>query len=535
MPERFSSLKELHEKLWKKTRRKKGAKKRKTRKRKRKRKKTRRKKKKGGCFPNCFRKATRVVPESIVVSHAVNTGQYPTYGERNATTDITIQQAHNAAYDSITGRPNTPWSPSQFNMIRNREIDQHNDAVNNYINKYPQATPVSESARPISRGLWQPDIVYTTGIVPSGTGGGLFKGKSTISTNFESGNINHIKNVQRKKDVLVVLEIENEPYPKNTKKKYQNWFYFKSNDVQRKAMTYTIQNINVFGNDWEGFNVCYSYDNKNWKRIKTSFSKKNKTLTWKHRSTKKNVYFAYYPPYTTVMNNTLINKYKNRKGVKHIVLNKNIDTLLLGTGPLHIYIVARQHPGETIGSWMAEGFLKAYFSSKQRKVIEKTFTIYIIPMANPTGVKSGHWYTNKKGQNLNRSWRHNKTPETTAIKKLMNFGSEGILYLDLHGDEGASKHFITTCIEKKNTVRESFNKIMGKFCPNFQLKDYYKRKGHKVYGTMDCFDKKKTLTIEGAMKHPLYEHKTLQDEGIKIGEAIYKTITNKIGCVCIDN
>ena len=69
------------------------------------------------------------------------------------------------------------------------------------------------------------------------TGGGLFKGKSTISTNFESGNINHIKNVQRKKDVLVVLEIENEPYPKNTKRKYQNWFYFKSNDVQRKSMT----------------------------------------------------------------------------------------------------------------------------------------------------------------------------------------------------------------------------------------------------------------------------------------------------------
>ena len=122
------------------------------------------------------------------------------------------------------------------------------------------------------------------------TGGGLFKGKSTISTNFESGNINHIKNVQRKKDVLVVLEIENEPYPKNTKRKYQNWFYFKSNDVQRKYMTYPIQNINVFGNDWKGFNVCYSYDNKNWKRIKTSFLKKNKTLTWKHRSTKKNVY-----------------------------------------------------------------------------------------------------------------------------------------------------------------------------------------------------------------------------------------------------
>ena len=361
------------------------------------------------------------------------------------------------------------------------------------------------------------------------------RGKSTITTNFESGNINHIKNIQRKNDVNIILEIENEPYPSNTKKKYQNWFYFKSNDVQRKSITYTIQNIRIFDNDWRGFNVCYSYDNKNWKRIKTSFSKVNKTLTWKHKSTNKNVFFAYYPPYTTEMKNKLINKYKNRKNVKHILLNKNIDTLLLGSGPLHIYIVARQHPGETIGSWMAEGFLNAYFSSKQRKVVEKTFTIVVIPMANPSGVKSGHWYTNKKGQNLNRSWRHNKTPETTAIKKLINFGPEGILYLDLHGDEGASKHFITTCIEKKNTVRESFNKIMGKFCPNFQLKDYYKRKGHKVYGTMDCFDKKKTLTIEGAMKHPIYNHKTLQEEGIKIGEAIYKTITHKIGCVCIDN
>ena len=367
------------------------------------------------------------------------------------------------------------------------------------------------------------------------TGGGLFKGKSTISTNFESGNINHIKNVQRKKDVLVVLEIENEPYPKNTKRKYQNWFYFKSNDVQRKSMTYTIQNINVFGNDWKGFNVCYSYDNKNWKRIKTSFLKKNKTLTWKHRSTKKNVYFAYYPPYTTVMKQKMMMKYKNKKGAKAKTLGKSkVDALILGNGPLKIFIVARQHPGESIGSWMIEGFLKEYFSDVQRKVVQDVFTFYIIPMANPDGVKLGHWYTNKKGQNLNRSWRHNKTSETNAIKKLMT-EKKALLYLDLHGDEGASKHFITSCIESKNKVRKPFNNTMAKFCPNFQKEDYYKRHAHKVYGTMDCFDKERTLTIEGAMKHSLYKHKTIQDEGIKIGKAIYKTVISMQDHICIDN
>ena len=529
----------------KKTRRKKGGKKRKTRKRKKKRKKTRRKKRKGGCYPNCCRKATPVVPRSIVVGDVVNTGQYPSYAERAQRTHETIQRAYDQAYDQITGRALSPWTPHQFQMARQEAEREHNANVADYIHTYPAATPVSESARPIiPHGLQQPDRVYTPGIiaptviVPSGSftaGGGLFKGKSTISTNFESGNINHIKNVQRKKDVLVVLEIENEPYPKNTKRKYQNWFYFKSNDVQRKSMTYTIRNINIFGNDWKGFNVCYSYDNKNWKRIKTSFSKKNKTLTWKHRSTKKNVYFAYYPPYTTVMKQKMMMKYKNKKGVKAKTLGKSkVDALILGNGPLKIFIVARQHPGESIGSWMIEGFLKEYFSDVQRKVVQDVFTFYIIPMANPDGVKLGHWYTNKKGQNLNRSWRHNKTSETNDIKRLMT-EKKALLYLDLHGDEGASKHFITSCIESKNKVRKPFNNTMAKFCPNFQKEDYYKRHAHKVYGTMDCFDKERTLTIEGAMKHSLYKHKTIQDEGIKIGKAIYKTVICMQDHICIDN
>ena len=363
----------------------------------------------------------------------------------------------------------------------------------------------------------------------------MFGGGSTIISNFESGNINHIKNVQRKNDVNIILEIQDEPYPSNTKKKYQNWFYFKSNNVQRKSITYTIQNINIFGNDWKGFNVCYSYDNKNWKRIKTSFSKKKKTLTWKHKSTKKNVYYAYYPPYTTVMKQKLMNTYKNKKGVKAKTLGKSgVDMLILGNGPLNIFIVARQHPGESIGSWMIEGFLKEYFSNVQRKIIENIFTFYVIPMANPQGVKLGHWYTNKKGQNLNRSWRHNKTPEINDIKRLMT-EKKALLYLDLHGDEGASKHFITSCIESKNKVRKAFNDRMYKLCPHFQKEDYYKRHTHKVYGTMDCFDKEKTLTIEGAMKHPIYKHKTIQDEGIEIGKAIYKTIIFIQEHIFIDN
>ena len=109
------------------------------------------------------------------------------------------------------------------------------------------------------------------------------------------------------------------------------------------------------------------------------------------------------------------------------------------------------------------------------------------------------------------------------MKRLMQ-KENTMLYLDLHGDEGSSKHFITTCMEPDNKVHEGFNKIMALYCPNYQMEDYYKRHTHKVYGTMDCFDRKHTLTIEGAMKHPIFKHKTIQNEGIEIGKAIFKTI-----------
>ncbi len=234
------------------------------------------------------------------------------------------------------------------------------------------------------------------------------------------------------------------------------------------------------------------------------------------------------------MKQKMMMKYKNKKGAKAKTLGKSkVDALILGNGPLKIFIVARQHPGESIGSWMIEGFLKEYFSDVQRKVVQDVFTFYIIPMANPDGVKLGHWYTNKKGQNLNRSWRHNRTSETNDIKRLMT-EKKALLYIDLHGDEGSTKHFITSCIESKNKVRKPFNNTMAKFCPNFQKEDYYKRHAHKVYGTMDCFDKERTLTIEGAMKHSLYKHKTVQDEGIKIGRAIYKTVICMQDHICID-
>ena len=92
-----------------------------------------------------------------------------------------------------------------------------------------------------------------------------------ISSNFESGNIIHKKT----RDNIVDLEIREEPYPYSTKRKYKNWFYFKASNLNGKTK-FNIGKIRNYFNDWKGYTVCYSYDNKNWKRLKTKVNIKKK-------------------------------------------------------------------------------------------------------------------------------------------------------------------------------------------------------------------------------------------------------------------
>ena len=93
-----------------------------------------------------------------------------------------------------------------------------------------------------------------------------------ISSNFESGNIIHKKT----RDNFVDLEIREEPYPYSTKRKYKNWFYFKASNLNGTTK-FNIGKIRNYFNDWKGYTVCYSYDNKNWKRFKTTVNIKKKT------------------------------------------------------------------------------------------------------------------------------------------------------------------------------------------------------------------------------------------------------------------
>ena len=125
------------------------------------------------------------------------------------------------------------------------------------------------------------------------------------------------------------------------------------------------------------------------------------------------------------------------------------DILKLEKRPL-IYIIARQHPSESPGSFMVEGFIN-YLASKDQSValIRKLFRFRIIPMVNVDGVIVGNFRTNLSGDDLNRSFQKtNKAfhPVVFALKNMIEEdyakGESVMAFYDLHGHSARRNVFI---------------------------------------------------------------------------------------------
>ena len=188
----------------------------------------------------------------------------------------------------------------------------------------------------------------------------------------------------------------------------------------------------------------------------------------------------------------------------------------IGSGPMKVWLISGQHPGETINSWILEGFVKRIKKHKPQ-ILEK-YTLYIVPNANPDGNQRGNWYVSSNGTNLNRDWDKFKTLETKAIKKQLDKHGYDLVF-DIHGDEEVRNHFLSSSYKNKNPLHNTINRKLNKKHPTFQIKDHYHRKTYNTKSnTLD--DYTGGITLEGATKHKLFNHKTLQNEALQIGESL---------------
>lgn len=270
-----------------------------------------------------------------------------------------------------------------------------------------------------------------------------------VSANFDSGNI--IVNAAHSPD-NIQLEIR-----KDHQSDFYQWFHFKLESKPFINHTISINNLaeSAYPDGWDGYQAVASYDRESWFRVDTSFD--GNTLVIDHTPEEGSTYFAYFAPYSYERHLDLLAWAQTHDLCSEMFLGNTLDgrdmsMLTIGEpGPekRNIWMIARQHPGESMAEWFVEGFLSRLLDNSDgvaRQLLDDA-VFYVVPNMNPDGSVRGHLRTNAAGINLNREWQFpsmDKSPEVALV--LAQMEEIGVdLFLDIHGDEALPFNFVAGC------------------------------------------------------------------------------------------
>jgi murein tripeptide amidase MpaA len=232
------------------------------------------------------------------------------------------------------------------------------------------------------------------------------------------------------------------------------WFYFRLQGAQGLPATIRLLNAgeSAYPKGWEDYQAMASYDRVNWFRVPTSFD--GQVLTIEHTPGMDSVYYAYFEPYSWERHLELLDRAQMAEHTRMVDLGSTVDgrdlnMLVIGEPSPEkkkVWVIARQHPGETMAEWFVEGMLDALLDPAHpfgRQLLKES-VFYVVPNMNPDGSVRGNLRTNAAGANLNREWMApsmERSPEVFLVKqKMLETGCD--LFLDVHGDEGLPYVFI---------------------------------------------------------------------------------------------
>ena len=264
------------------------------------------------------------------------------------------------------------------------------------------------------------------------------------------------------------------------------WFHFRITGAKGRRIRWRITNAGKasYTGGWKEYRVCASYDREHWFRVDTSYA--DDALTCVHDVASDAVWYAYFAPYSWERHQSLIARCQRAATLE--VLGKtldgrDIDLLRCGRGALPIWIIARQHPGESMAEWLMEGLLDRLLDQNDALAaqLRDKATFYLVPNMNPDGSVRGHLRCNACGANLNREWETptlERSPEVFLVKSRM--AETGVaLCLDVHGDEALPYNFIAGpdgVADLKPYIlplRDRYSDALMKACPDFQRKHGY--------------------------------------------------------------
>ena len=267
-----------------------------------------------------------------------------------------------------------------------------------------------------------------------------------ISQNFDGGNI-EIVSAESASDIRLNIRHDKDS-------EFYQWFYFRLSGARGVACTLKILNAAgaAYPKGFEDYRVAYSYDRQQWHRWPTALV--DSELTIEITPEQDSLYFAYFTPYSMERHADLIARSLQSPRCCLEVLGQSLDgqdidllKISGGSQPTkQCWLIARQHPGETMAQWWMEGALEWLLDAEneQSRALLERCTFYIVPNMNPDGSRRGHLRTNAAGRNLNREWADpalDSAPEVYVVREAMARGGVDF-FLDVHGDESLPYCFI---------------------------------------------------------------------------------------------
>jgi len=299
-----------------------------------------------------------------------------------------------------------------------------------------------------------------------------------ISSLFDSGNIRVIR-AEQPDDIMLAINKDNQS-------DFYQWFHFRLTGEVNRLHTLHISDLasSAYPKGWEGYNVLASYDRQTWFRVDSEFN--GDILTFSIALEQPQVYFAYFIPYSYERHLDLLADAQcsplcELKYLGDTLDGRDMSMLVIGEpgeDKRNIWITARQHPGESMAQWCAEGIIARLLDEQDglsRALLEKA-VFYIVPNMNPDGSARGHLRTNAVGANLNREWKTPTPERSPEVYYVLNAMHEvGVdMYLDLHGDEALPYNFVAgsegipAYNDKLKALENQFKDALLMATPEFQ-------------------------------------------------------------------
>ncbi|MCD9530848.1 M14-type cytosolic carboxypeptidase [Photobacterium carnosum] len=273
-----------------------------------------------------------------------------------------------------------------------------------------------------------------------------------IFSNFESGSINVVK-ADSKDDIQLSI-------PNDNQSELHQWFHFRLESEAQQPHTIKLLDLanSAYPEGWNGYDVVASYDREEWFRIPSEFD--GDTLTFTVIPENESMYFAYFAPYSYDRHQDLLHLAQSHYNCRletlgHTLDNRDVSLLVIGdehavdneeAPKKKIWVIARQHPGETMAEWFVEGLVQRLLDETDtvgRALLNKA-VFYVVPNMNPDGSARGHLRLNAIGVNLNREWQTpslENSPEVFYVReKMLATGID--MFLDIHGDEAIPFNFV---------------------------------------------------------------------------------------------